>query len=384
MLVREVAADDLVLLGLDRRDDVAHRPGARPLDLGGEDARCGRLAVAVGQALVLVGREPTAVHPEPAAQVDAHRLGRGGAVVGRGDPRAPVDDHRVARGRRRRAGARCGTSRRRAPCGCRSGRRTTWCAGRPAGRRPGGRAPGRAGRWSTRRWPWRRRGGRPRRASGAAGRGRARGGPVRGRARRRMRVRVGGLGGAGGRRGHGGAASRGWVGSHTGEPTMVHPGGRRAAWPAAETAGMDRSTAPIQVVIDAADPAALSAFWASALADRGYAVPAPPGDFADWPAFLVANGVPEERWNDASAIEAEGHPRIFFQKRPRGQDRQEPRARRPRRRRRTLRAPRGAARARRRGGRAARRAGRDPRRGPHRPRRHWAVMRDPEGNEFCV
>ena len=49
---------------------------------------------------------------------------------------------------------------------------------------------------------------------------------------------------------------------------------------------------------------------------RGYAVPAPPGDFADWPAFLTANGVPEERWNDASAIEAEGHPRIFFQKVP--------------------------------------------------------------------
>ena len=44
--------------------------------------------------------------------------------------------------------------------------------------------------------------------------------------------------------------------------------------------------------------------------------PRPPGDFADWPAFLAANGVPEERWNDASAIEADGHPRIFFQKVP--------------------------------------------------------------------
>ena len=77
---------------------------------------------------------------------------------------------------------------------------------------------------------------------------------------------------------------------------------------------MDRSTQPIQVVIDAHDPASLSAFWAAALADRGYAVPAPPGDFADWPAFLAAHGVPEERWNDASAIEAQGHPRIFFQR----------------------------------------------------------------------
>ncbi|HYH74267.1 MAG TPA: VOC family protein [Nocardioides sp.] len=79
---------------------------------------------------------------------------------------------------------------------------------------------------------------------------------------------------------------------------------------------MDRSTAPIQVVFDAADPGALAEFWASALAERGYAVPEPPGDFPDWPAFLTANGVPEDRWNDASAIEAEGQPRIFFQKVP--------------------------------------------------------------------
>jgi len=79
---------------------------------------------------------------------------------------------------------------------------------------------------------------------------------------------------------------------------------------------MDRSTAPIQVVFDAADPAALAEFWAGALAPRGYAVPAPPGDFADWPAFLAAQGVPRERWNDASALEAAGQPRIFFQKVP--------------------------------------------------------------------
>ena len=116
------------------------------------------------------------------------------------------------------------------------------------------------------------------------------------------------------------------LGSHTGEPMMVaregpaEVGSGAVPAPAVggsrETAGMDRSTAPIQVVFDAADPGALAAFWASALAERGYAVPAPPGDFADWPAFLAANGVPEERWNDASAIEADGHPRIFFQKVP--------------------------------------------------------------------
>jgi hypothetical protein len=79
---------------------------------------------------------------------------------------------------------------------------------------------------------------------------------------------------------------------------------------------MDRSTAPIQVVFDATDPAALAEFWAGVLAPRGYAVPDPPGDFADWPAFLAAQGVPQERWNDASALESPGQPRLFFQKVP--------------------------------------------------------------------
>ena len=147
---------------------------------------------------------------------------------------------------------------------------------------------------------------------------------------------------------------------------------------------MDRSTAPIQVVFDTADPAALSEFWASALADRGYAIPAPPGDFADWPAFLTANGVPEERWNDASAIEAEGHPRIFFQKVP------EPKAGKNRvhvdllagggpsvpldeQRRRV------AAEVARLEGLGATRVEDHADLGVH-----WAVMRDPEGNEFCV
>ena len=79
---------------------------------------------------------------------------------------------------------------------------------------------------------------------------------------------------------------------------------------------MDRSHAPVQVVIDCLDPAGLVGFWAAALAPRGYAVPAPPGGFADWQAFLAAQGVPEERWNDASALEAEGQPRIFLQRVP--------------------------------------------------------------------
>ena len=91
----DVAAHDLVLLGLDRRDDVAHRADAGPLDLRREDAAgCGR--VAGGEVLVLVGGEAAAVDAEAAPQLHAHRLGGGGPVERRGDRGPPVDDHRVA------------------------------------------------------------------------------------------------------------------------------------------------------------------------------------------------------------------------------------------------------------------------------------------------
>ena len=147
---------------------------------------------------------------------------------------------------------------------------------------------------------------------------------------------------------------------------------------------MDRSTAPVQLVIDCADPAALVGFWAAALGPRGYAVPSPPGDFADWPAFLAANGVPEERWNDASALEAEGQPRIFLQRVP------EPKTVKNRvhldllagggpsvpaeeQRRRV------AAEVARLEGLGATRVEEHTDLGTH-----WVTMRDPEGNEFCV
>ncbi len=71
----------------------------------------------------------------------------------------------------------------------------------------------------------------------------------------------------------------------------------------------------VQVTFDCVDPGALADFWAAAL---GYELPAPPGDFATWPEFLTANGVPEEQWNRASAVEdpdGEG-PRLFFQRVP--------------------------------------------------------------------
>ena len=69
----------------------------------------------------------------------------------------------------------------------------------------------------------------------------------------------------------------------------------------------------MQVAIDCADPAALAAFWAAAL--PGYALQPPPEGFDSWPAFLAAQGVPEPSWNDASAVVGDG-PRVFFQKVP--------------------------------------------------------------------
>ncbi|WP_103501274.1 MULTISPECIES: VOC family protein [unclassified Streptomyces] len=81
----------------------------------------------------------------------------------------------------------------------------------------------------------------------------------------------------------------------------------------------------IQVTFDANDPRVLSTFWRDVL---GYVHPGPPGTdlpegadpLAAWDDFLAGAGVPEERRNDASALEApDGHgPRIFFQRVPEG------------------------------------------------------------------
>ncbi len=97
-------AHDDVLLGLDRRDDVAHGAGARALDLGLEDLRV-RVGVAVGkvagqlgpgQRLVLERREMAAGEPVPAPCGDAHRLLGRGPVERRADGSAPVHDHGLA------------------------------------------------------------------------------------------------------------------------------------------------------------------------------------------------------------------------------------------------------------------------------------------------
>lgn len=73
----------------------------------------------------------------------------------------------------------------------------------------------------------------------------------------------------------------------------------------------------IQIVFDATDPALLADFWALAL---GYTVQPPPEGFESWDEWAAAMEIPEENWNDASAVvdpEVIG-PRIFFQRVPEG------------------------------------------------------------------
>ncbi|MBM9466794.1 VOC family protein [Nakamurella leprariae] len=74
---------------------------------------------------------------------------------------------------------------------------------------------------------------------------------------------------------------------------------------------------PVQITFDANAPGALSGFWALAL---GYRLDDPPPGFDSWPDALRAMDVPEEHWDDASAIvDPDGRgPRIFFQKVPEG------------------------------------------------------------------
>lgn len=73
----------------------------------------------------------------------------------------------------------------------------------------------------------------------------------------------------------------------------------------------------LQVVFDCADPERQAAFWAAAL---DYEIPAPPDGHTSWDDWARAQGIPEERWNDARAIEdaGGGRPRIFFQRVPEG------------------------------------------------------------------
>jgi catechol 2,3-dioxygenase-like lactoylglutathione lyase family enzyme len=76
-------------------------------------------------------------------------------------------------------------------------------------------------------------------------------------------------------------------------------------------------TREVQVTFDCGDPNALAGFWCAVL---GYEYDAPPEGFESWDAALDAFGVPADRRNDASAChDPEGKgPRMFFQRVPEG------------------------------------------------------------------
>jgi catechol 2,3-dioxygenase-like lactoylglutathione lyase family enzyme len=71
----------------------------------------------------------------------------------------------------------------------------------------------------------------------------------------------------------------------------------------------------VQVTFDCADPGAQAGFWREVL---GYEYDAPPPGFSSWEEALEAWGVPPERRNDRSAVsDPDGAgPRLFFQKVP--------------------------------------------------------------------
>lgn len=73
----------------------------------------------------------------------------------------------------------------------------------------------------------------------------------------------------------------------------------------------------IQIVFDAADPVKLASFWKLAL---GYGYEPPPQGYATWEEFGHAIGLPEEEFGDrASLIDPEdAGPRIYFQRVPEG------------------------------------------------------------------
>ncbi|SRR6266545_179667 len=138
-----------------------------------------------------------------------------------------------------------------------------------------------------------------------------------------------------------------------------------------------------QVTFDAADPQRLAAFWESLL---GYRQEDPPEPYATWQEFAEAVGIPEERWDDfAILVDPDGvQPRLFFQRVP------EPKSAKnrvhldvnvgggrgvPRDQRRVL---------------VDEAVGRLAGTGATQVRaydeadQYWVVMRDPEGNEFCL
>ena len=138
---------------------------------------------------------------------------------------------------------------------------------------------------------------------------------------------------------------------------------------------------PFQVTVDCVDPAAQAKFWAAVL---HYELQPPPEGFPDWPAFLRERGVPEEQWDASSAIvdpDKRG-PRMYFQKVPEAKavknrihlDLNISTGTTAAERRRDLEAE--VERALRLGASEVGRVEEGD--------EYWVVLRDPEGNEFCM
>ena len=66
----------------------------------------------------------------------------------------------------------------------------------------------------------------------------------------------------------------------------------------------------IQVVFDCADPQVMTAFWGPAL---GYVPEDPPPGYASWTDFAAERGIPREQWRGAVVDPAGEGPRLFFQ-----------------------------------------------------------------------
>ncbi len=66
----------------------------------------------------------------------------------------------------------------------------------------------------------------------------------------------------------------------------------------------------IQVVFDCADPAAMMAFWGPAL---GYEPEPPPPGYASWAEYGTKHAIPRSEWRGAVVDPAGQGPRLFFQ-----------------------------------------------------------------------
>ncbi len=66
----------------------------------------------------------------------------------------------------------------------------------------------------------------------------------------------------------------------------------------------------IQVVFDCADPEVMMAFWGPAL---GYVPEEPPPGYASWADFAAREGIPRSEWCGAVVDPAGAGPRLFFQ-----------------------------------------------------------------------